>query len=80
MTVKLRCKPSSLVKKTSKSSDNFKRIIISVASKYLDRLGAKRVAFHGSRNSFMAVRQVSFFFVFFRFFRCENWMLLQVSP
>ena len=46
-----------MVKKTGNSSDNFKRSI-SAASKYLDRLGAKRVAFHGSRNPFMAVRPV----------------------
>ena len=32
---------------------------------YLDRLGAKRVAFHGSRNSLMVVRQIQLNFLRF---------------
>ena len=39
--------------------------LISVASNYLDRLGAKRVSFYGSRNSFMAVGQVQLNFLRF---------------
>ena len=49
-----------MVKKTENPVITSKGLIrlISAASKYLDRLGAKRVAFHGSRNSFMVVGQV----------------------
>ena len=56
-----------MVKKTGRSSDNFKsyKRLISAASNYLDRLGAKRVAFRGSRNSFMAVRQVQLIYSLF---------------